>query len=93
MNAEGQLGWVNVYTTHNRGFTPEELAERALDKIIHIGDKSHPAIVEQARAFKEQLRGVLVRYMAEAQQNERITVAAKLRAAGHSDIADMIGEL
>lgn len=93
MIAEGQTGWVNVFTTDNRGFTPEEIAERALDKIIYVGDKSHPLIREQAFAFKEQLRGVLVQYMAEAQQNERTTIAAKLRAAGYPQVADIIGEL
>ena len=93
MIAEGQAGWVNVFTTDNRGFTPEEIADRALDKLLHIGDKSHPVIREQAFAFREQLRGVLVQYMAEAQQNERATIAAKLRAAGYPQIADMIGEL
>lgn len=93
MSAEGQTGRVNVFTTSNRGFTPEEIAERALDKIIYVGDKSHPLIREQAFAFKEQLRGVLVQYMAEAQQNERTTIAAKLRAAGYPQVADTIGEL
>jgi hypothetical protein len=93
MIAEGQMGRVNVFTTDNRGFTPEEIAERALDKIIYVGDKSHPLIREQAFAFKEQLRGVLVQYMAEAQQNERTTIAAKLRAAGYPQVADIIGEL
>ena len=93
MNAEGSVGWVKVHTTQNRGFTAEEIAERALDKIIYIGDQSHPALLEQARAFRSQLRGVLVQYLDEAQQSERITIAAKLRMAGHPEIADMIGEL
>jgi hypothetical protein len=93
MISEGQVGWVNVFTTTDRGFTPEEIAERALDKLIHIGDKSHPIIREQAFAFRDQLRVTLVKYMHEAQQSERITIAAKLRAAGHPQVADMIGEL
>ena len=29
-----QTGFVSVSTTNNRGFTPEEVAERCLDKII-----------------------------------------------------------
>lgn len=91
MIAEGQAGWVNVFTTDNRGYTPEEIADRALDKLIYIGDKSHPTIREQAFAFREQLRGVLVQYMAEAQQSERITIAAKLRSEGYPEIADKIG--
>lgn len=94
MNAAvAELGWIKVFTTENRGFTPEEIAERALDKIIYVGDQSHPVIVEQARAFKSQIKSVLVHYLEEAQQSERVTISAKLRAAGHPQIADMIGEL
>lgn len=90
---KGELGAVKVFTTVNRGFTPEEIADRALDKIIHVGDKSHPFILEQARAFKEQIRLVLIHSLTEAQQSERTTLSVKLRAAGHPHIADMIGEL
>jgi hypothetical protein len=93
LNSQGFIGNVKVFTTENRGFTPEEIAERALDKIIYVGDRSHPVILEQARAFKESLRTVLIHYLDEAQQSERVTISAKLRAAGHPQIADMIGEL
>jgi len=93
MNGLGKIGTVKVFTTVDRGFTPEEIAERALDKIIYVGEQSHPLILEQARAFKDSLRTVLIHYLREAQDNERITLAAKLRAAGHSNIADILGEL
>jgi len=93
MNGLGEIGSVKVFTTVDRGFTPEEIAERALDKIIYVGERSHPLLLEQAKAFREQIRTVLVHYLAEAQQNERITLAAKLRAAGHHNTADILGEL
>ena len=35
---------VGVQTTHNRGHTPEEVAQRCVDRIIAIGDKTHPLI-------------------------------------------------
>ena len=59
-NGALQLGDITLATVSNRGFTPEELAERALDRIIHVGGNSHPLIQEQAEAFKDQIRGVLV---------------------------------
>jgi hypothetical protein len=55
-----------VVTTEGRGFTPEEIAERALDKIIYVGSNTHPAIRDQAEAFKNSIRQVLVHYMHEA---------------------------
>ena len=93
INAGMNLGAVNVFTTNNRGFTAEEIAERALDKIIYVGDQSHPVITEQARAFKQHIRHVLIQYLREAQESERITISAKLSQAGHPEIAKLIGEL
>lgn len=90
MNAEMKLGPIVVQTTNNRGFTPEEIAERALDRVISIGVESHPAIREQALAFRAQLRGVLVHYMREAVNSERTTLAAKLRQAGHEGLVPLI---
>lgn len=89
----GSVGIVKVFTTVDRGFTAEEIAERAVDKIIHVGDKSHPLVAEQARAFKDSIRKVLVHYLDEAQRNERMTIQARLRETGLSKIADLIGEL
>jgi hypothetical protein len=93
INAGLDLGGVKVFTTDNRGFTAEEIAERAIDKIIYVGDKSHPVIAEQARAFKEHIKHVLVQYLREAQESERITICAKLSQAGHPEIAKLIGDL
>lgn len=62
MNAQNksEIGLIQVATVDYRGFTPEELADRALDKIIQIGDQSHPVIRDQAVAFREHIRGILV---------------------------------
>lgn len=84
------LGGVVVQTTNNRGFTPEEIAERALDKIIYVGKDSHPAIVEQANAFKDAIRSVLVFYLREAQKSERTTICANLEKHGHADLSRII---
>jgi hypothetical protein len=46
-------GNVNVYTTSNRGFTPEEISERAVDKIISVGSQTHPVIREQPQTIKK----------------------------------------
>ena len=43
---------VNIQTTNNRGFTPEEVATRCVDKIVEVGDNAAPEIRDQARAFK-----------------------------------------
>ena len=83
-------GNVLVQTTSGRGFTPEEIAERALDKIIYVGSNSHPAIKEQAEAFRENIRKVLVQYLKEAVQSDRTTIANRLREAGHPELINLL---
>lgn len=74
----GSVGSVFVNTTQNRGFTPEEVAQRCADKIISVGNDSHPAIREQAIAFKENIQEIVMFYIKEAIRNDRATLAAQL---------------
>ena len=92
MTEKGVLlgGSVVVMTTKDRGFTPEEVAERALDKIIYVGGNSHPVIRDQAEAFRENIRKVLVFYMKEAINSDRTTIAARLREAGHPELIKIL---
>ena len=84
------VGDINVMTTDNRGHTPEEMADLAVEKIIYVGKDSHPAIIEQARAFKAHIHAVLVDYFHRAQEQERLTITAKLHRHGYNDVADII---
>lgn len=84
------VGSVFVETTHNRGWTVDELAARASDKIIYVGDQSHPAVQAQARAFKESVKGVVAFYLREAVQQDRLTLANRLRDAGYPDLVHLL---
>lgn len=86
------VGNVFVETTHDRGWTPEELAVRAADKIIYIGDQSHPAVQAQARAFKENVKHVVAFYLKEAVQQDRATLAVRLTQAGHPNLVHLLGD-
>lgn len=88
--ASGDVGSVMVMTTEGRGFTPEEVAERALDKIIYVGSSTHPAIREQAEAFKDSIRQVLVYYMYEAVRSHNVTLVNKFRQAGHPELIPIL---
>lgn len=83
---------VKVVTTSGRGFTPEEIAERALDKIIYVGSQTHPAIRDQAEAFKKQIRQVLIFYMKEAIKSNHTTLANKFRKAGHPEFVKLLDD-
>lgn len=84
---------VEVHTTSNRGFTPEEIAERAANKIISISDDANPAIRAQAHAFRKQIVKLLGIYMREAIKSDRTTVYNALTDAGHKELAELIRKL
>ena len=88
----GDSNGIQVFTKDHGGFTPEELSNRALDKIISVGDQTHPAIRDQAQAFREHIRHVLVYYMKEAVKFDRVTLANRLREAGHPELIKLLDE-
>jgi hypothetical protein len=85
-----ELGEVKATLVSGRGFTPEEVAEQALNKIISVGGNCHPVIRDQAEAFKDQIRGVLVHYMKQAVRSNHTTLANKFRAAGHPELVKLL---
>jgi hypothetical protein len=85
--------FVTVHTTENRGFTPEEVAERCAAKIISVSDSAHPGIRDQARAFQKHIEKVVAHYMREAIRSDRTTVYNNLKDAGHPELADAIRRL
>lgn len=89
-NGISDVGNVMVMATEGRGFTPEEIAERALDKIIYVGSHTHPAIRDQAEAFKDSIRQVLVQYMHEAIRSHNVTLVNKFKQAGHPELIPIL---
>lgn len=88
--ATGDVGSVTVMATEGRGFTPEEIAERALDRIIYVGSHTHPAIRDQAEAFRDSIRQVLVHYMHEAVRSHNVTLVNKFNQAGHPELIPIL---
>jgi hypothetical protein len=78
---------VEVHTTQNRGFTPEE---RCADKIISVSDEAHPAIQAQAHAFRKRIVQLVGFYLREAVKSDRTTVYNALTDAGHPELAELI---
>jgi len=93
VNTASEVGSVRVWTTEHRGYTPEEIAERAMARILYIGDQSHPLLRQQAHAFREQLYVVLVQYLREAQESDRLTVCEELRKLGLDELAILIKDI
>jgi hypothetical protein len=90
VQAPALLGGIQVATTSHRGWSPEELAPRAADKIVYVGDKSHPAVQAQARAFKAQIEQVVLFYIKEAIEQDRVTLRNRLINAGHPELVKLL---
>jgi hypothetical protein len=84
------VGSVGVQTTDNRGFTPEETAKRCVDKIIGISDNAHPAIRDQAYAYRKEMEKVIAIYMVQAIKSDRTTVYNAIKDSGNLKLAEYI---
>lgn len=89
--ATGFLGGdVQIMSTQNRGFTPEEIAERAMNKIMYIGKDAPPVIRDQAQAFQAHIKSVVLFYLKEAVKSDRTTIANRLHDAGHPELIKLL---
>jgi len=88
-----EIGDVLVTTTQNKGQDPEFWAQSAADRIVSVGGNCHPAIAQQAEAFKEEVRVTTLHYIKEAIKSDRTTLIAELERQGHKDMADIIRSL
>lgn len=88
--AQIQLGDVMVHTTMNRGFTPEEIAERAVNKLIFVSETAPEPVRLQAQAYREEIRKVIHHYLLEAVRSDRTTISNRLIQAGHPELLDLL---
>jgi hypothetical protein len=86
----GFVGEIKATMVSGRGFTPEEIAEQALNKIISVGGNCHPVIRDQAEAYREQIRVLLIHYMHQAVRSNHTTLANRFRAAGHPELVKLL---
>lgn len=81
---------VKAFGSHHRGFTPEEIAEQTIDKIMYIGKDSHPAIRDQAITFKNLIHAELVSALKQAVQSDRLTLTHRFTEAGHPELTKLL---
>ena len=93
MPFEMSVGSVGVRTTNNRGFTPEEVAELCVDRLMIVSNDAPPAIKDQALAHKERMKAVIAVYMKQAIQSDRTTVYNAINDAGHKKLAEYIRKM
>jgi hypothetical protein len=88
-----QAGKVNVMTSDKGGLTNEQIADLAVDKIASISDNAPPHVKQQAKLFREQLKGIIYYYLILARKEERATIIQALRSSGQKETAEYIRRL
>ena len=89
-SGNSEIGDVAVFTSTNRGHSPEEMADMALNKIMLVSEDAPPVIRDQALAYKAKLKEILIFYMNRMAQSERTTIWALMQQQGHEDVAEII---
>ena len=88
-----QLGNVVVKTSEQGGLSNEQIADLAVEKIASVSDNAPSHLKEQAKLFKEQLKGIIHHYILLARKEERATIMQALRSSGHKEMAEYIRRL
>jgi hypothetical protein len=84
---------VNVETSDNGGHSPEFWAKRAADRIVQAADTTHPAIRDQANAYKAAIELVVLDHIKRAIKCDRSTVSYLVSEAGHPKLAEHLRRL
>jgi hypothetical protein len=84
------LGSITAMGVSGRGFTPEELADNAVDRIISISASADPVIRQQAEAFREHIRMVLVSYGNQCVKSNHTTIANRLKDIGYPELTKLL---
>ena len=88
-----QVGKVKVVTTSHKGLSIEHWADRCLERIIHVAPEGNSIIKDQAEAYREQIRAVLIFYMTQAIKSDRTTLYNLFLQQGHGDMAEILRKL
>ena len=93
VEVKADINSVGVDTTQYRGFTPEEIAERAVQKIVSISEGADPIVKAQAEAFKSRVYHVILAACKDAINSDRTTLYNLLVKQGHEDMAEILRRL
>ena len=84
---------VEVATTNNRGSTPEEVANRCVNKIVSVSKNAHPTLRAQTIEYRNEIEKLVAVYMRQAIQSDRTTVYNAIKDAGQPTLAEYIRKM
>ena len=84
---------VTVATSAGGGLSPEQLAELCCEKLIKVGDNLAPEIREQAEAYRERMRQVVLHYINHAVRAEKDRCVHAASSGGYDQLAHLLRSL
>lgn len=84
------VGSVSVVTSSGTGLSPEHWADRAMKIIMNVAQDSASPIKDQALAFQESIRHVVLQSIKEAIKSDRTTIYNLLLQQGETEMAEII---
>ena len=82
-----------VITTSHRGMNPEEWAEAAVHRIVAVSMDAPMPIREQALAYRDSIKALLMDYFQKVAASERTTIKSKLQQEGFAEVARVLEDL
>ena len=92
-NGQGDVGQVQVFTSNEGGHSPEQIADMAMNKIMVVSETAPSPIRDQADAYRNSIRDIIIYYLKQMAKSERTTIWALLKKQGHVDMAEIIRRL
>tara|TARA_R100001443_G_scaffold59584_2_gene69905 strand:- start:981 stop:1271 length:291 start_codon:yes stop_codon:yes gene_type:complete len=93
LNMETNVGTPTVVTTTDRGMNAEEWAELAVKRIVDVSMDAPMPLREQALAYQNSIKALLIDYFYKVARSERATIKAILEKQGYADIAKNIEDI
>ena len=88
-----QLGIVETKTSNFGGHPPEFWAERLAEKIVGYSEDNEPHVLEQAKAYREQIKQVCLIYIENAIKSYKATLIQELNKGGEEELAKIVLKL
>ena len=82
-----------VVTTSHRGMNPEEWAEAAVNRIVAVSMDAPMPIREQALAYRDSIKALLMDYFQKVAASERTTIKSKLQREGFAHVARVLEDI
>ena len=88
-----ELGVVETKTSNFGGHPPEFWAERLAEKIVGYSEDNEPHVLEQAKAYREQIKQVCLIYIENAIKSYKATLIQELSKGGEEELAKIVLKL